>query len=58
MRFLEAHFFLDRSRFLSFHQLQVFPPAIQSLSRRLPNEKTPQNVYALLLIGIVRLLGA
>ena len=51
--------FLDIRHFLSFPELQVGIPTIHSTStRRFPYEKTPQNVYALLLIGIICLLGA
>ena len=50
--------FLDTKGLLLFYQLQVFPSTIQPLFRRLLYAKISQNVYALLLIGIVCLLGA
>jgi len=58
MRFLEAHFPLDRRCFLSFYQLQVFSPIIQPLYRRLTYAKIPQTEYAQLLIGIVYPVGS
>ena len=42
---------LDINRFLSFYQLQAFQPTIKPLFRRLPYEKTPQDIYVLLSIG-------
>jgi len=54
-----GHISLDTWCFLLSPQIiRECPSNLQPLSRRFSNEKPPQDVYALLLIGIACLLGA